>query len=163
MATLSTSGNQNVLIEQNRSTIIVSKRTVRFAKNVYQTKNVSSFADGEVSIGGVPWWIVVMATLLGIIWMQFNWVGWVIFFAGGGGIGWNIVKPKYHGLLLTLNSSDKSLFVTSDTAGLKQAITTIYDLIESDSEATYQLNISNSTIEGSIIQGHNTGNISSRS
>lgn len=162
MATLSTSGNQNILIEKNRATITVSKRTVRFAKNVYQTKNVASFADGEVSIGEVPWWIVITAALIGFIWIQFNWSGWVLLLAGGGGIAWNIQKPKYYGLLLTLNSSDKSLFVTSDTAGLKQAITTIYDLIESESEATYELNISNATIQGNIIQGSHTGNVSSR-
>ena len=95
--------------------------------------------------------------------MQFNSGGWIIFLAGGGGIAWNIYKPKYYGLLLTLNSSDKSLFVTSDTAGLKKTIEVIYDLIESESEATYELNISNATIQGNIIQGDNHGTVSSRS
>ena len=64
MATLSTSGNQTTLIEKNRATITVSKRTVRFAKNVYQTKNVASFADGEVSIGQMPWWLVISAAVI---------------------------------------------------------------------------------------------------
>lgn len=168
MATLSTSGNQNILIEKNRATITVSKRTVRFEKNVVQTHNISSFSDGEVEMGRIPWAIVVIPL---IIWLLIGladarqWFGlaWLLFLLGITCLIWNLKKPKYYGLLISLNSGEKKLFTTSDTQGLKKIITTIYDLLETESESTYQININSSNIQGNFIAGSNSGDISYKS
>ena len=73
---------------------------------------------------------------------------------------WNFAKPKHYGLLLTLNSGDKKLFITSDVEGLKRVIEVIYEFIESQKEAIYQMSINNSKVSGNFIQGSAGGNVS---
>jgi hypothetical protein len=157
--TSSPSFGQNINVEKNR-VITVTKRTVRFEKNVYQTKNVSSFSEGNIVVSGLPWLLLIVLIILGLIGASFSWIGWMLMLAGGAGVFWNLSKPKNYGLLLSLNSGDKSLFVSSDTEGLKKVISVIYDLIENETEATYQVNITNSKVDGNFIAGNNAGNIS---
>jgi hypothetical protein len=157
--TSSPSFGQNINVEKNR-VITVTKRTVRFEKNVYQTKNVSSFSEGNIVVSGLPWLLLIVLIILGLIGASFSWIGWMLMLAGGAGVFWNLSKPKNYGLLLSLNSGDKSLFVSSDTEGLKKVISVIYDLIESETEATYQVNITNSKVDGNFIAGNNAGNMS---
>lgn len=73
---------------------------------------------------------------------------------------WNFVKPKYYGLLLTINSGDKILFTTTDKSGLKKVISVIYDFIETERDATYQISINSSTVSGNFVQGNVGGNVS---
>ena len=75
-------------------------------------------------------------------------------------MGWNIIKPQYYGLLLTLNSGDKKLFVTTDKPGLKQVLLVVYDFIETGNDATYQISINNSSVKGNFIQGNVGGDAS---
>jgi uncharacterized protein YpmS len=75
--------------------------------------------------------------------------------------GWNVERPKHYGFLLTLNSGDKKLFTTTDKEGLKRVIEVIYDLIETENEATYQISVNNSKVDGNFIQGYVGGNVSS--
>jgi hypothetical protein len=157
--TSSPSFGQNINVEKNR-VITVTKRTVRFEKNVYQTKNVSSFSEGNIVVSGLPWLLLIVLIILGLIGASFSWIGWMLMLAGGAGVFWNLSKPKNYGLLLSLNSGDKSLFVSSDTEGLKKVISVIYDLIESETEATYQVTITNSKVDGNFIAGNNAGNMS---
>jgi TM2 domain-containing membrane protein YozV len=160
-------GNQSISIEQNK-VITITKRTVRFSYNVHQTHNIASFAEGEVEMGGIHWGIIVACSTVGLIMGNMNLdqtktVGILLWFAAMIGIAWNILKPKYYGLLLTLNSGDKTLFTTKNKEGLKQVIGVIYEFIEAEKEATYQISISNSEVSGNFIQGNVGGNTSYRS
>lgn len=161
MATVPSFGsNQNVTLESNK-VITITQRTVRFSKNVYQTHNIAGFSEGEVEIGAIPWLIIVVVFILGLfVGLGNGSLGGLILLAAIGGVVWNFVKPKHYGLLLTLNSGDKKLFTTSDMEGLKRVIEVIYDFIESEKEATYEISINNSKVNGNFIQGDVGGNTS---
>lgn len=153
MAMSSPFGSQDITLETNK-VITVTKRTVRFARNVYQTHNIAGFGEGEVAIGAIPWGLIIVIFILGLILNSSDLgVGWLLVLAGIAGGVWNFAKPKHYGLLLTLNSGDKNLFVTTDQTGLKQVISVIYEFIETEKDATYQISISNSQVKGNFIQG----------
>ena len=152
--------NQSITLERNK-VITLTQRTVRFGSEVYQTHNIAGFGEGEVNIGAVPWIILIIALFLGWIGNSINpAIGWVLILASIGGVVWNFVKPKHYGFLITLNSGDKKLFTTSDKPGLKQVTSIIYELIETDKEATYQISVNNSQIHGNFVQGYAEGNLS---
>ena len=146
--------NQSVTLEKNK-VILITKRTVRFASNVYQTHNISGFSEGEVDIGTIPWIILIIVLLIGLTVRVFNGgSGWfLILLAVAGGV-WNFVKPKHYGLLLTLNSGDKKLFTTTDKPGLKKVISVIYDFIETEKDAAYRISVTNNNVTGNFVQGN---------
>jgi hypothetical protein len=164
MATANLLGsNQSITLEWNQS-ITLTKRTVRFSKNVYQTHNIAGFGEGKVDIGTIPWIIIIIVLLVSLILAAFNnGVGLLLILAGIGGGVCNFIKPKHYGFLLTLNSGDKKLFVTTDQEGLKRVIEVIYDIIETEEEATYQISFKNSKVNGNFIQGYAGGDVSYRS
>lgn len=152
--------NQSITLEKNR-VITITKRTVRFSYNVYQTHNITGFSEGEVDIGTIPWGILILVLLASsIIGIGNSGAGGLLGSLGIAGIIWNLAKPKHYGLLLTLNSGDKTLFTTSQKESLKQVIGVIYEFIESEKEATYQISISGSQVRGNFIQGDVKGDIS---
>jgi Family of unknown function (DUF6232) len=157
MSSVSPSFGQCVSVEKDQI-ITVTKRTVRFSKNVYQTNNIASFSEGNITASGLSWTLLIILIVIGIVVSALNGIGWVLILTGISGVVWNLLKPKKYGLLLSLNSGDKSLFVSSDTEGLQKTISVIYELIEEECEATYQVYISNSKIAGAFIQGSNSGN-----
>jgi hypothetical protein len=164
MATANLLGrNQSITLERNK-VITLTKRTVRFSKNVYQTHNIAGFGEGEVDIGTIPWIIIIVVFIVGLIFFRFNLEkGLLVTFIGIFGALWNCTKPKHYGFLLTLNSGDKKLFVTADQEGLKRVIEVIYDFIETEKEATYQISVNNSKVNGNFIQGYAGGDVSYRS
>jgi hypothetical protein len=150
--------NQSITLERNK-TITITKKTLRFSHNVYQTHNITGFSEGEVEIGTIPWGIIVALLLIGsIAGIGNSGIGLTLSLAAIGGAIWNFTKPKHYGLLLTLNSGDKKLFTTSDKANLKVAIGAIYEFIEKEKDATYQISIENSQVRGNLIQGDVGGN-----
>ncbi|WP_341734300.1 hypothetical protein [Microcoleus sp. EPA2] len=161
MATLNPfKSNKGITLVRN-GVITLTKRTVRFSKNVYQTHNITSFSEGEVDVGTIPWWIIVVAFLFSSLnAMNNNYLGWYYFFPGMAGVIWNFYKPKHYGLLISLNSGDKTLFTTNKTDSLKEIIGQVYDFIETEKEATYQISISNSKVSGNFIQGNAGGDTS---
>jgi hypothetical protein len=152
--------NQSITLERNK-VITITKRTVRFSYNVYQTHNITGFSEGEVDIGRIPEGIIIVFLLVSsIVGMGNSGVGVLLGLVALGGIMWNFYKPKHYGLLLTLNSGDQKLFTTKQKESLKQVIGVIYELIESEKEATYQISISNSEVSGNFIQGNVGGSTS---
>jgi len=152
--------NQSITLERNK-VITITKRTVRFSYNVYQTHNITGFSEGEVDIGTIPWGIIIVFLLVSsIVGMGNSGVGGLLGLVAIGGAIWNFSKPKHYGLLLTLNSGDKTLFTTNQKESLKQVIGVIYEFIESEKEATYQISISNSEVSGNFIQGNVGGSTS---
>jgi hypothetical protein len=164
MTTASALGsNQSITLERDK-VITLTKRTLRFSKNVYQTHNIAGFSEGDVDIGTIPWVMIIVGLIIGLIFTSFNnAIGWLLILGAIGGAVWNFVKPKYYGFLVTLNSGDKKLFITTDKEGIQKVISVIYDLIEAEQEATYQISVTNSQIKGNFIQGHTGGNVSFKS
>lgn len=164
MATANPLGsNQSITLEHNK-VITLSKRTVRFSKDVYQTHNIAGFADGEVDIGTIHWIIVIVVLIAGLLVNAFNsGVGWLLILAGIGCVVWNFAKPKHYGFLMTLNSGDRKLFVTRDREGLKRVIEEIYDIIETEKEVTYRITVKDSNINGNFVQGYVGRDVSHRS
>jgi hypothetical protein len=145
--------NQNITLERKK-VITITKRTVRFSNDVYQTHNITGFSEGEVEIGTIPWGIIVALLLMGsIAGLGNSAIGLALTLAAIGGAVWNFVKPKHYGLLLTFNSGHQTLFVTNDKPHLKEKINTIYELIEKAENKTYELSILNSTVSGQFIMG----------
>ncbi len=146
--------NQSITLEKNR-VITITKRTVRFSDDVYQTHNITGFSEGEVEIGTIPWGIIVILLLVGsIVGLGNSGIGLALSSAAIGGAIWNFAKPKHYGLLLTFNSGHQTLFVTTDKINLKKTIRTIYELIEKGEDKTYELSINNSTVSGHFIMGN---------
>jgi uncharacterized membrane protein len=152
-------GNTSITLERNK-VITITKRTVRFSKNVYQTCNITGLSEGEVDVGTIPWIIIIGAFGLSpIVGFSSGAVGSLFVLAAISGVVWNFVKPKHYGLLLTLNSGDKKLFVTTDTVNLQRVIEEIANFIESDKGEVYQISINNSQIQGNFVQGNVGGSM----
>ena len=151
--------NQSIALERNQ-VITITKRTVRFSKTVYQTHNITGFSQGSVDIGTIPWSIIVSVFFASLIAGTGNSaLGGLLVLAAIGGVVWNLTKPKYHGLLLTLNSGDKTLFVANEPEKLKQIVLGIYDFIEQEkNNVSYEICINNSEVKGNLIQGNVRGN-----
>jgi len=147
--------NQNITLERNK-VITITKRTVRFSNDVYQTHNITGFSEGEVEIGAIPWGIIIVVLFIigPIVGIANNGIGSVLMLAAIGGVIWNFAKPKHYGLLLTFNSGHQTLFVTNDKTHLKEKINNIYELIEKAENKIYELSISNSTVTGQFIMGN---------
>lgn len=155
--------NQNITLERNK-VITITKRTVRFSSNVYQTRNITGFSEGEVDIGTIPWGIIILVFLVSpIIGLANSTVGGFLLLATIAGAVWNFVKPKHYGLLLTLNSGDKKLFITTNKPKLREVLEGILSLIESEKDRAYEISINNSEVNGNFIQGDARGNVLYRS
>ncbi|NJM46878.1 MAG: hypothetical protein HC860_12585 [Alkalinema sp. RU_4_3] len=165
--------------QYSNEVITITDRTVRFGKTVYQTRNIASFSEGNVPIGQIPGSLLIVAFIGGILLSGYgsttsifssrsdtdvaSLVGAGLIIMSILGFIWNIIKPTKYGLLLTLNSGDKKLFATSDRAGMKQVISTLYDFIEEDRNTTYQITVGYNQISGNLIQGNVSGSVSYRS
>jgi Family of unknown function (DUF6232) len=151
--------NQSVTLEKNK-VILITKRTVRFTRNVYQTHNIAGFSEGEVDIGTIPWIIIIIVLLIGLTVSAFNGgLGWFLNLLAIASAVWNFVKPKHYGLLLTLNSGDRKLFTTTDKPGLKKVVSVIYDFIETEKDATYEISVTNNSVTGNFVQGNVGGDV----
>lgn len=147
-------------LEQGKQSILLTKRTVRFKKTVYLTRNITSFSDGEVEIGSIPWLVIVAVVVLSpLIGLVNGAISGLLLMLAVGGVVWNFAKPKHYGLLLTLNSGGERLFVTSDRRGLSQVVDKISEIIENDKDISYEISISDSQITGNLIQGDTSGNV----
>jgi len=160
----------NITLYKNNKLIVVTKKTIRFSTNVYQTSNIASFGEGEVDIGTIPWIFVISFLIIGLnihlyaisyaIGSTAEYTGTFLLSLGGIGTFWNWFKPQYYGLFLTLNSGDKTLFVINDKIGLKKVILDIYEFIEAEKNEVYEISIKNSQVSGNFVQGNIGGSTS---
>lgn len=160
--------NHQTTVEKRQRVITITQKTVRFSDNVYQTHNITGFSEGTVDIETIPWWIIILVFVTGLILCSSNnrvapstlyattnnIVGLFLILASIGGTTWKVTRPRNYGLLLTFNSGHQTLFVTTDRENLKQAVIVIYDFIEEEKNAIYQIDISNSSVRGNLIQGN---------
>lgn len=161
---------QNISFERNK-VIIVTKRTVRFANTVYQTRNITGFSECNIDTREIPEILIALALILSLLaYAFFEDIGDIMVVIGSLlmwfvilGALWNKFRPKRYGLLLTLNSGDKKLFTKTDKLGLKRVISVISDFIETERDTTYQISIENSKVQGNFIHGDVRGDVSSYS
>ncbi|MDY7014642.1 MAG: DUF6232 family protein [Cyanobacteriota bacterium] len=165
------SARGNGIVLHGNKVITVTKKTVRFSRNVYQTCNITGLSEGEIEMGTIPWVIIVgfFVAYLAInaydnIYDYNN-----TFDSSGGiafiivaivGVFWNLKKPKHYGLLLTLNSGDKKLFVTTDKDGISKVVEEITYFMEVEkSSDSYQISINRSHVQGNLVQGSVRGGV----
>jgi hypothetical protein len=148
-------GSQGITLVRNKI-ITVTKRTIRFSHNVYLFHNIEGFSEEAVDITTIPFWIIITLFMIGVIISSSNLtLGWALTMLAIAGMIWNFCKPKYYGLLLTFNSGNKFLFITSDKTGTKNVISVIYEFFETETEEdlAIQIFISNSAISIKNIYG----------
>lgn len=141
-------GSQGITLVRNQ-VITVSKRTIRFSHNVYLFHNIEGFSEKEVDIVTIPYWIITTLFMIGVIISSSNiTLGLLLTSCAILGLSWNFMKPKHYGLLLTFSSGNKILFTTTDTSGIKNVISVIYDFFETETkkQLMIQISISNSQV-----------------
>ncbi len=158
-------GSPSITFVKNQ-VITVTKRTIRFSHNVYLFHNIEGFSEKEVDIVIIPFWITTTLFVIGVIISSYNLtLGWILTIFSTSGMIWNFCRPKYYGLLLTFNSGNKFLFVTTDRPGIKSIISTIYDFFETEKEATIEIHISQRSAStninryGSYVSGNIFGDV----
>lgn len=155
-------GSQGITFANNK-VITMTKRTIRFSHNVYLFHNIAGFSEAEVDRGTIPLWIITIVFMIGVIISSSNLtLGWTLTILPILGTIWNFFKPRYYGLLLTFNSGDKFLFLTSDKSGTKNVLSVICDFLETETEEdlAIQIFITNSSIRiENIYRGFVGGNV----
>lgn len=150
----------NLFSGKDKETIVkdklieITKRTVRFGASVFQWENVTGFRLAKVRKKIVfPIWIITNSLLLGLLLLLIFAVTsfqsiqtWGVIFClvAAVGIVINAMQPKRHGLELSLNSSERLMFVTEDLKGVQRIVARLYEFMESERDATYKINIDQS-------------------
>jgi hypothetical protein len=178
-----TSGSNSIgrkkILFQNGSSITLSqkeeikitRKTISFGRDVYQFHNVVGFSDGEVDLGKIiPMPIILTGFLMGFIVASLPFIreyGILILVLSSVGLAVNLCQEKKHGLLLTLTSGDKHLFITVDSRGLAKVVDQIRSFMESDDNSSYTVAVNNNSITvhgnftGVAASGNNASTISS--
>ncbi len=155
-------GTQSITFVKNK-VITVTKRTIRFSHNVYLFHNIEGFSEEEIDITTIPFWISITLFMIGVIISSYNLTsGLLLTLSAILGFSWNLMKPKYYGLLLTFTSGNKFLFITSDRTGTKNVVSVIHEFFETETEENLaiEISISNSAISiNNIYGGFVGGNI----
>ncbi|NES06376.1 MAG: hypothetical protein F6K22_28300 [Okeania sp. SIO2F4] len=154
--------DKNTSVEKGKSIILVTKRTVRFGKSVYQTHNIAGFSEGKIKTPGIPWILLIIFMIVGLIILSTkinNNVGGIFTILAILGAFGNIFRAQQYGLLLTINSGDRILFSSTDQIGMRSIISEIYEFIESEKDATYRIDINNSSVSGNFVQGDVGGSV----
>ncbi|PIE31240.1 hypothetical protein CSA56_18950 [candidate division KSB3 bacterium] len=165
--------NKEDLTFKSNQKIIITKRTLSFGNDVYQFRNITGFSDGELQLKAViPWSIVLLALIIGPLLLAMNMrlgvlpMGGTYTLYGTTEIGWiviicaiiatliNFSQGRKYGLVLSLNSGDKHLFVTSDRKNLAHAVTQLYQFMESEQDGIYVVNVTDNSI---TVKGNMTG------
>ena len=154
------------VLYQTGKEIRITKRTVSFGSNVYQFKNITGFSDGKIKRRLlIPCWWLVVGFIIGFICINSNvHVGYFHFgkqyvLYGTKEIGICIIvlailgmiidftQEKKYGLILTLNSGDRHLFVTSDQDRMFGVIRQLHAFMESDQDGAYVVTINDNSIK----------------
>lgn len=139
----------------------ITKRTVSFGNNVYQFKNITGFSEGTIyKAVTIPWFFIVIGAIAGIIALSEKAavIGVFILLVCAVCIIINKTQKDEYGLILTLNSGHRHMFVTRDHSRLSEAIQQLYSFMESDQDGAYLFTINDNTIQ---IQGDMKGVIAS--
>ena len=167
---------RDVNFNQNND-IRITKRTVSFSSHVYQLCNITGFSSGVVKTKPmIPWNMVGYGIIISIALFIMNTtlysnfshgkftsittvhVSYIMMLILSILIIVNIFRAKKYGLLVTLNSGNHHLFVTSAYSYVGDIVDTIYEFIESGQDGAYIVHVTDNSI---TIQGNATGVVAS--
>ncbi len=171
----------SVVGRHTKSTIVISQNTIRSGMSVYPIRNLAHFGKGEISKFFMSWSFLVtlgLAVSIATPLMLFFAAAATLASEGAGGfliliamslpfgwigaLTWKLVDPKHQGLLLTLSSGDRKLFITTDYQGIGRAVESIFTILENpgnDNDNRYIINIDGSSVTGNIVVGSETSNV----
>jgi hypothetical protein len=66
----------------------------------------------------------------------------------------NLIQETRYGLILTLNSGDKHLFITTDWGSVTKVVNQLNTFIESKQDGVYMVSITNNSVK---VKGNMTG------
>lgn len=135
----------------------ITKRTVSFGNNVYQFKNITGFSEGKIEKTlPIPWGFILIGFIFSLIIIGSVSAAFGIFtlVVCAICIGINLSQNDEYGLILTLNSGGKHMFVTSDHKRLSEVVQKLYQFMESDQDSMSPITINDNSIQ---IQGNMTG------
>lgn len=148
--------SRNISFEKNEE-IRITKRTVTFGYDVYQLRNIVGFSEGDVKTpnvipGQVLWFSALAGLALTFIPGTSQIIGAIAVMTCFFGFLINVNRPNKYGLLLTLNSGDKHLFVTAKKAQVREVIMELYRFMEMDEEGVQVITVTDNsiTIHGSL-------------
>jgi hypothetical protein len=160
----------SITLSQNEE-IKITRRTISFGRDVYQFHHVVGFSDGEVDLGEIiPMSVILIGFLVGFIVASlsfFREYGITILVLSSVGLAVNLYQGRRYGLLLTLTSGDKHLFITADSRGLAEVVGQIRSFMESGDNSSYTVAVNNNSITvhgnftGVAASGNNASTISS--
>jgi Family of unknown function (DUF6232) len=142
--------DKDILIEPS-GYIEITKKTVRFGRNVYQFSNITGFGLVKIKNNyGVPIFFLILLLLSGgwlmadgfrnYRWERVLWGGASIFI-GIYAIIMILRIPTPYGFELELNSGKTRIITTRDIEGVKNIVSTLYEFMESEVEKSLVVNI----------------------
>jgi hypothetical protein len=162
-----------VIYQKGQQQIRITKNSVSFNDNVYQLCNITGFSSGKIKrYPIVPFCWIFTALIVGFTFIaidiKFGYIsffgihillsvrlfGIFVFGLAATGIFINIGQDVRYGLILTLNSGDKHLFITTDNIKMKEVISQLYEFIDSKMDGVYLVNVTDNSIH---IKGSMTG------
>jgi hypothetical protein len=153
----------SITLKKNEA-IQITKKTVSFGQDVYQFRNIVGFSEGEIELGNIiPIPLILSGFLFGLFLANFmtdRTYGVAIAVISILGMIINIAQSRKYGLLLTLNSGDKHLFVTTDGRGLARVVGKLREFMETDSDGKYVVTVNDNsiTVHGSLTGVAASGN-----
>jgi hypothetical protein len=165
--------DNGTFIYQKGKELKVTRNSVSFEDNFYQLCNITGFSAGRVKRRPVfsYWWIII-GFILGAILIDINMpvsyfrfsnkyipygtkhIGFGIVALSILGIIINLIQETKYGLILTLNSGDKYLFITTDIGSVTKVVNQLNAFIESKQDGVYMVSITNNSVK---VKGNITG------
>ncbi|BDA71830.1 hypothetical protein CAL7716_059960 [Calothrix sp. PCC 7716] len=142
--------DKDILVEPS-AYIEITKKTVRFGRNVYQFSNITGFGLVKIQNNyGLPIFCLILLLAAGgwlmtdgfrnYRWERVLWGGASIFI-GIYAIIMILRIPTPYGFELELNSGKSRIITTRDIEGVKKIVSTLYDFMENEAEKSLVVNI----------------------
>lgn len=164
-------GVSNDVTLEKSNIITITQKTIIFSGKIYQTKNIEKFSiENEIIVISSSYVIILIffSSLLLSLSNGFNNIflgslGLLQMLLALASIFINTSKiSRNHGFLITSISGEKILFPSGDKVGLKEVLSAIRDLIETEKNSTLEITITESRINVISTQGNFEGNIATK-
>lgn len=130
---------------ETSKSIEITKNTVKFGSSVYQFRNVTGFRVGDIPKNKFPLMPVIVLTAAGMLTIALGF-GWILLIIAIFMVVGYFNQTQYYGLSLYLNSGQERFFVSTDKNFLVQIVSVLYDFMESQSDGTVNIDLSNRSV-----------------